>query len=57
MKGAPLSLFPFAQARINAMLEDADEETAAGQTLWADRLIDKARAEAEALREMMGIAA
>lgn len=53
----PISLFPFAQARINAMLEDADEELAAGQAAWADRLITKAREEAEALRAMMGIAA
>jgi hypothetical protein len=57
MRAAPLSLFPFAQARINAMLEDADEETAAGQSAWADRLIDKARAEAEATRAMFEEAA
>lgn len=45
---APLSLFPFAQARIRAMLEDADEERAAADNRWADYLIEKARAEARA---------
>jgi hypothetical protein len=53
----PLSLFPFAQARINAMMEDADEERAAGQHAWADRLTEKARAEAEATRAMFEEAA
>lgn len=50
MKSAPtypLSLFPFAQARIRAMLEDADEERAACQHRWADYLINKARDEAQ----------
>lgn len=54
---APLSLFPFAQARINAMLEDADEERAACEHRWADHLIEKARAEAQATLAAFGEAA
>lgn len=51
------SLYPFAQSRINSMLEDADEERAAGDNRWADRLIEKARKEAEALRCLLEEAA
>lgn len=54
---APLSLFPFAQARIRAMLEDADEERAAADNRWADYLINKARAEAQATLAAFGEAA
>lgn len=49
----PLSLFPHAQARIRAMLEDADELTTAGHHAWADRLVSRAREEAEATRAMI----
>lgn len=54
MSASPLSLFPFAQARIRAMLEDADEEYAAGQNRWAEHLINKARAEAQATLAAFG---
>lgn len=54
---APLTLFPFVQSRINAMLEDADEERAAGDHRWADHLVEKARREAQALAERMGLVA
>lgn len=50
----PLAFFPAARARIVAMLEDADEERAAGQHRRADRLTDQARAEAHAARAMIG---
>lgn len=53
----PLSLFPFAQARIRAMLEDADEERAAADNRWADHLVEKARAEARATLALFGEAA
>ena len=52
----PLSLFPHAQMRIRALLEDADEEAHAGASNVAERLISKARQDAAALRaEIVGI--
>lgn len=46
----PLSLFPLGQARIRALLEEADEAAHAGFTALRDRLISQAREGAMAIR-------
>lgn len=54
----PLSLFPLGQARIRAMLEQADEAAHAGFTALRDRLISEARDSAMAIRsEIVGFEA
>lgn len=46
----PLSLFPIGQARIRALLEEADEAAHAGFSALRDRLISQAREGAMAIR-------
>lgn len=54
----PLSLFPIAQVKIRALLEEADEAAHAGFSALRDRLVTKARNEAMAIRaEIVGFEA
>ena len=46
----PLSLFPIAQVKIRALLEEADEAAHAGFSALHERLVSRARAEATAVR-------
>lgn len=46
----PLSLFPIGQARIRALLEEADEAAHAGFSALRDRLISQAREGAMSIR-------
>lgn len=54
----PLSLFPIGQARIRALLEEADEAAHAGFAALHEHLVSKARNEAMSVRaQIVGLEA